>query len=283
MRLSNGLRLAGVAITIMVAAIPAGAYSATSAEPLWACLKAGTLTKVGTSKPSCDKPGIAIQLSTPGPQGLKGETGAPGPQGLKGETGAPGVSGKAGQRGAMGLPGAQGPQGSQGIPGNALYLKGANLKLRVVDVLHHIVATDSGTLLKINEIGIASSPWGNIGVDLYFTTSDCTGEVYVDQWSDVTVSPDGITTEEIFLLDPWHGPKPVYSLNFDILGFSRFSNLVQIVEGPRNTRLKFKSHKYVNEHGQNGCEPSTFESSRVDRVLAFGPPDLGGSVSLSTE
>ena len=58
--------------------------------------------------------------STPGPQGLKGDTGltgAMGPQGLKGDTGVAGIQGIQGIQGLKGDTGVAGIQGIQGIQG----------------------------------------------------------------------------------------------------------------------------------------------------------------------
>ena len=89
----------GVAILVAFATIST-ANSASTAKPYWACLKSGLLTKVGTVKPSCAKPAIAIQLSTAGALGIKGD---PGAQGLKGDTGAQGLPGMKGAPGSGGF------------------------------------------------------------------------------------------------------------------------------------------------------------------------------------
>lgn len=82
---------------LSIATISATAYSASTAKPYWACLKSGMLTKVGTSKPTCKKPAVAIQLSTPGAQGPKGDTGLQGPAGIQGLPGAQGLQGLPGE------------------------------------------------------------------------------------------------------------------------------------------------------------------------------------------
>ena len=110
MRISNKFRAAGVEVLLSVGAVSATAYSASTVKPYWACLKSGILSKVGTVKPSCTKPAVAIQLSIPGPQGLKGDQGIQGIQGIQGPTGA---------TGPQGIQGATGPQGIQGLPGVA--------------------------------------------------------------------------------------------------------------------------------------------------------------------
>ena len=111
MRLSNKFLAATVVVLLSIATISATAYSASASKPYWACLKSGMLTKVGTSKPTCVKPAVVIQLTIPGAQGPKGAEGA---QGLQGIQGLPGV---AGPQGIQGLPGVAGPQGPKGAAG----------------------------------------------------------------------------------------------------------------------------------------------------------------------
>lgn len=64
-----------------------------------------------------------IQVSIPGPIGIRGVTGLQGPQGISGVQGLPGIQGSQGSiglqgsTGATGLQGEAGPQGQQGDPG----------------------------------------------------------------------------------------------------------------------------------------------------------------------
>lgn len=50
---------------------------------------------------------LKVRRATPGPQGLKGDTGATGPQGPKGDTGATGATGPAGAAGQSAYAAAQ--------------------------------------------------------------------------------------------------------------------------------------------------------------------------------
>jgi hypothetical protein len=65
--------------------------------------------------------GVAIAVTSVGPQGPPGSQGPAGPQGPAGNQGPQGVAGDPGAQGPQGLPGAQGPQGlpgAQGLQGN---------------------------------------------------------------------------------------------------------------------------------------------------------------------
>ena len=86
----------GAVLGLMLGFASSQALSASTVKPYWACLKSGVLSKVGTTKPACTKPAVAIQLTMPGvkgatgPQGIQGLPGATGPQGIQGERGLPG-------------------------------------------------------------------------------------------------------------------------------------------------------------------------------------------------
>ena len=105
------------------------AYSASSPTYYWACLTSGSLTKVGTSKPTCPKPGVAIQLAIQGPagpQGLQGVSGLKGEPGVQGAKGDPGAPGPVGAPGPKGEPGAPGPQGTPGSGSGGFYRMGTS-------------------------------------------------------------------------------------------------------------------------------------------------------------
>ena len=81
----------------------------------FACLNAGTLTKVGTKSPKCPSGAKVITWNQVGPSGApgaKGDTGAPG---AKGDTGAPGAKGDTGVQGDTGAKGDTGPKGDPGV------------------------------------------------------------------------------------------------------------------------------------------------------------------------
>ena len=127
-----GLAIGGVAIN-------AGATSTT----YYACLaSAGTLSHVGTTKPSttvCKSPSTVISWDSQGAVGLQGPAGATGPTGAQGLQGAPGYTnydlaqqngfegslpqwlaslvGPQGPTGATGSTGSTGPQGATGPQG----------------------------------------------------------------------------------------------------------------------------------------------------------------------
>jgi Phage Tail Collar Domain len=141
MRLTNSLKVVlvgGVVATGLAiggVAINAGATSTT----YYACLaSAGTLSHVGTTKPSttvCKSPSKVISWDSQGPVGPQGPAGATGGQGSAGATGAQGPPGTSGytnydlaqQNGFEGslpqwlasLVGPQGPTGASGPTGAA--------------------------------------------------------------------------------------------------------------------------------------------------------------------
>jgi len=134
----------GAVLGLMLGFASSQALSASTVKPYWACLKSGVLSKVGTTKPACTKPAVAIQLTMPGvkgatgPQGIQGLPGATGPQGIQG---LPGATGPQGPQGIQGLPGATGPQGIQGergLPGgfSIVDIEGNKLPALSKDILY---------------------------------------------------------------------------------------------------------------------------------------------------
>jgi hypothetical protein len=78
------------AIALSAVAVGAGVLSAgaASSTTYYACLKSGTLSKVGTTAPTCTSPATQISWNQTGPQGPTGPAGAAGNTILSG-TGAP--------------------------------------------------------------------------------------------------------------------------------------------------------------------------------------------------
>ena len=104
-------------------AMNAGAAAKPAPVTFYACLKAGTLSNVTTSKHSCARGNLAVSWNQVGEMGLtgaKGATGLTGPrglQGIKGDAGAQGLKGDSGAVGSQGLQGVQGPKGDSGAQG----------------------------------------------------------------------------------------------------------------------------------------------------------------------
>jgi len=91
MSLPRTLRVVvAAAIALSAVAVGAGVLSAgaASSTTYYACLKSGTLSKVGTTAPTCTSPATQISWSQTGPQGPAGPAGAAGNTILSG-TGAP--------------------------------------------------------------------------------------------------------------------------------------------------------------------------------------------------
>jgi hypothetical protein len=83
------------AILMTVCGLGVNAEAATSNPTYHACLKTGTLTKVGTSLPTCAAPASAISWNATGPRGASGpagNVGLPGPRGPAGATTGPSVA-----------------------------------------------------------------------------------------------------------------------------------------------------------------------------------------------
>lgn len=104
----RGRPLVATAVVVLVLALGVGTAMAAvtgsqSSAVFHACLKNGTLSKVGTTARACGSGSSAVSWNQTGPRG------ATGPRGKKGATGAPG---------APGTPGGPGPAG----PSNSFYL-----------------------------------------------------------------------------------------------------------------------------------------------------------------
>ncbi len=101
-RLAGTLRRPLVAALVVCALLALGVTTAVAAEPgssgttFHACLRQGTLTKVGTTPPACPLGSKAVSWNATGPKGARGPAGARGPRGLQGIQGIQGVQGPAG-------------------------------------------------------------------------------------------------------------------------------------------------------------------------------------------
>ena len=79
--------------------------AASTTPTIFACVKSGSLSSVGTKKPTCAKGSTLLSWAVSGQQGLKGTNGLPGatgPQGPKGDTGLQGIQGERGAQGPAG-------------------------------------------------------------------------------------------------------------------------------------------------------------------------------------
>ena len=119
----------------------------------FACLNAGTLTKVGTKSPKCPSGAKVITWNQVGPSGAPGAKGDAGAPGAKGDTGAPGVKGDIGTKGDTGAPGAKGDAGVQGDTG----AKG-----------------DTGAPGAKGDTGAPGTPGPNASTSLWAAPSGCT-------------------------------------------------------------------------------------------------------------
>jgi Collagen triple helix repeat (20 copies) len=129
---------AGMVVALVVSFLLGGAtYGAVqlagasgTSTTYYACLKSGTLSKVGTTAPICPTGTTRISWNRTGPSGLSNyqlaqENGFTGSlsqwlatlRGLQGPVGAMGATGPTGLQGPAGPPGAQGPQGDAGAVG----------------------------------------------------------------------------------------------------------------------------------------------------------------------
>lgn len=120
MKTAKALRFVVVA-AIAVPALAVGGFAVNVAASgttttYYACLSStGTLSQVGTTKPTkavCKAPSTVISWNSQGPTGPAGATGA---TGAAGPTGAPGRQGPAGPTGATGPQGPPGPGSVQAI------------------------------------------------------------------------------------------------------------------------------------------------------------------------
>ena len=121
MRSIRFLMAAPVALLLVLsgygaASLMAGATSAPVSY--FACLKDGTLSKVGTKSPDhCPAGAKVASWSQIGPTGAIGPQGPQGPKGAQGPSGATGPQGPIGVAGKTGAPGSPGPQGEVGPQG----------------------------------------------------------------------------------------------------------------------------------------------------------------------
>jgi uncharacterized repeat protein (TIGR02543 family) len=137
--------------------------------------EAGPLGPMGLTGPKGDTGATGAQ----GPEGAAGPTGLQGPIGL---TGPQGPIGLTGPQGPIGLTGAQGPQGEAGTPGSG--------GIRVLDsrgedvgplfLGKYLLLRDSETIVivRIEPTGVVDEP-ASESVELFYTTSDCTGRAYI--------------------------------------------------------------------------------------------------------
>jgi hypothetical protein len=77
-----------IGITVAVGVAAAVTAGASGTSTYYACLKAGKLTKVGASAPTCVAPATQISWNSQGPPGADGAIGAQGPAGPQGPPGA---------------------------------------------------------------------------------------------------------------------------------------------------------------------------------------------------
>lgn len=242
MRLSKKFLAAGAAVLLSVGAISANAYSASTAKPYWACLKSGILSNVGTTKPRCSKPAVAIQLSTPGAQGLKGAKGAQGIQGIQGIQGVPGERGEAG-------PGLV-------IRPNENPLEPHIGDLEVVDYSLKLVRDSAGTFWIIddqeeNGFELPRSPWGQIETTVFFLTDDCTGQPMIRNGY-VKASGGILGEKNIYIHDPWLGATPV----FELLRGSPLDGLWQVNTDILNPGIDIEVHSKRELTGLADGDPS---------------------------
>ncbi len=111
--------------TLMAGGITFGVTQASAATNVtyYACLKAGKLTQVGTTQPTCARSATGISWGSQGPQG---------PPGTNGTNGAPGPTGS------------HGPAGPQGPPGTTV----------------NTCASPPGPNLNFSECDLTSDSWG---------------------------------------------------------------------------------------------------------------------------
>lgn len=112
--------IAGAIVSALVGGLALQSVSAAGTSIYFACLKSGTLSKVGTTRPVCPKGSRNVswnQVGVQGPAGVQGAEGAVGPRGPEGLQGPVGPRGLDGLRGGDGSVGPAGPQGPAGIQG----------------------------------------------------------------------------------------------------------------------------------------------------------------------
>jgi hypothetical protein len=118
------LRLA-VALSVVVVicggaiAVNAATRSTSKSTSYYACLRGGTLSKVGLRRSRCPRGSTLINWNATGPRGSTGAQGITGLVGPAGSNGAAGASGHAGPAGPSGPAGPAGPAGSAGPTGPA--------------------------------------------------------------------------------------------------------------------------------------------------------------------
>jgi hypothetical protein len=136
-----------------------------------------------------------------GAQGPEGAAGAPGPQGPTGLTGPvgpagpQGTQGETGLQGPIGVTGAPGPAGPQGDPGppGAGGMRVVHSRGEDVGPLYFFAANDGRLLLDVagTTVAVSIEPTGVIddaaSVELYYKTSDCSGQAYLAAYQNAWV------------------------------------------------------------------------------------------------
>lgn len=131
------------------------------------------------------------ELGQPGTRGGNGEQGLQGANGIDGDRGPQGVQGEqgaigdAGPQGIPGVPGEMGLEGMMGMPGPAGRFalqdgNGEELGTLISAVIPDAwwVMTDTDTIVGYSYFGGAARTLGGGNSDLFYTSTDCTGDAY---------------------------------------------------------------------------------------------------------
>lgn len=149
--------------------------AASSSSTIYACVKGGIPTSLGTKKPICAKGSSLISWGGSGPQGPKGQPGIQGPAG---------ASGAKGDVGAKGDPGPQGPVGEPSFGGYSRFVvsEDGRTALLLSDSNGYLL-DNAGALIDslfLGDEGFVTTLAGDPGELVLYKQPDCSGSPYVD-------------------------------------------------------------------------------------------------------
>lgn len=180
--------------------------SAASTSPtIYACVKSGIPTSLGTKKPTCAKGSSLISWGASGVQGPKGQPGIQGPAG---------ASGAKGDAGAKGDPGPQGPAGEASFGGYSRFVVSEDGRTALLlETGNAYMLDNTGTLIEarfLGDEGFVATSTDDPSVLVLYKQADCSSSVFVpvgsgngklhrkviSSWEGAAGSPDFFFTQQ---------------------------------------------------------------------------------------
>jgi hypothetical protein len=150
--------------------------SAASTSPtIYACVKSGIPTSLGTKKPTCAKGSSLISWGASGVQGPKGQPGIQGPAG---------ASGAKGDAGAKGDPGPQGPAGEASFGGYSRFVVSEDGRTALLlETGNGYMFDSAGTIIDsrfLGDDGFVNTEADEPGQLVLYKQLGCSGGAFLD-------------------------------------------------------------------------------------------------------